>query len=46
MKFTFALLLTFAGFSMIHNEQFVWGCLTSVVGFAILFRIARKEGNA
>lgn len=45
MRFTFAMLLTFVGFSMIHNEQFLGGCLISVLGLAILLRLARKEGR-
>lgn len=44
MKFTFAIVLTFIGFGLVNEEQFLIGAVISVTGLALLLRLARKEG--
>jgi hypothetical protein len=45
MRFTFAMLLTFVGFGLVNEERFLLGAMTSVIGLALLLRLARKEGR-
>jgi hypothetical protein len=45
MRFTVALMLTFIGFGLVNEERFLLGTLTSVIGLALLLRLARKEGR-